>query len=253
MRKPFIAGNWKLHCTRAEGVALVRGIVDRIGSRPTVDVGVAPPFTAIAAVSEAAAGTSIMVGAQNCHFEAKGAWTGEVSVAMLRDVGATFVIVGHSERRHVFGETDDMVRRKLEAVLGGGLHPVLCIGEKLPEREASRTLEVVRGQLDSAFAGLGGEQALRTTIAYEPVWAIGTGRTASPAQAEEVHAFVRSWLGERFGDVAPRVRIQYGGSVTADNARELLGQPDVDGALVGGASLKVDSFAAIVAAAAEGR
>ena len=249
MRRPFIAGNWKLHCTRPEGVELLRSIAAQLGASPPADVAVAPPFTAIAAVAEAAAGTPIQVGAQNCCFEPKGAFTGEISVAMLRDVGATFVILGHSERRHVFGETDEAVGRKMGAVLAGGLLPILCIGEKLDERDRGETLAVVDRQLEAAFDGLGAEQALRTTVAYEPVWAIGTGRTATPDQAQEVHGHVRSWLEARFGAVAERVRIQYGGSVNARNARELLSQPDVDGALVGGASLEAASFAAIVAAA----
>jgi triosephosphate isomerase len=249
MRRPLIAGNWKMHCTRAEASALLDAIAGRVGTNPPADVAVAPPFTAIAAVAEAARATPIAVGAQNCHFEGKGAFTGEVSLAMLKDVGAAFVIVGHSERRHVFGETDDLVHRKVDAVLKAGLMPILCVGEQLSERDSGQTLTVVERQLSTAFEGMGAEQALRTVIAYEPVWAIGTGRTATPDQAQEVHGFIRKWLRQKCGDVSDRIRIQYGGSVTASNARELLAQPDIDGALVGGASLKADSFAAIVAAA----
>jgi len=249
MRRPFIAGNWKMHCTRNEAMNLVNDIADAIGANPPADVAVAPPFLAIALVVEQARTTPIDVGAQNCYFEKKGAFTGEVSLDMLKDVGATFALVGHSERRHVFGETDELIHKKMDAVLTEGLMPILCIGEKLDERDGGKTLEVVKHQLSTAFEGMGAEQALRTTIAYEPVWAIGTGRNATPGQAQEVHKFIREWLTERFGDAAERVRIQYGGSVNPGNARELLSQPDVDGALVGGASLKADTFAAIVAAA----
>jgi triosephosphate isomerase len=249
MRRPLIAGNWKMHCTRSEAVSLVNDIAEKIGATPSADVAVAPPFLSIALVVEAARTTPIMVGAQNCHFEAKGAFTGEVSIPMLAEVGARFVILGHSERRHVFGENDELVHKKLDATLKAGLLPILCVGETLAERDSGATLDVVGRQLSTAFEGMGQEQAMRSVIAYEPVWAIGTGRTATPDQAQEVHAFVRRWLTEKFGDVADRVRIQYGGSVTPANARELLSQPDVDGALVGGASLKADTFAAIVAAA----
>jgi triosephosphate isomerase len=249
MRRHLIAGNWKMHCTRAEARDLVNEIATLIGANPPADVAVAPPFTAIALVADAARNTQVIVGAQNCHFESKGAFTGEISLSMIKDVGATFVIVGHSERRHVFGETDELIHRKVDAVLKAGLKPILCIGEQLAERDGGKTLQVVETQLAAAFEGMGGEQVLRTVIAYEPVWAIGTGRTASPAQAQEVHGFIRGWLTERFGDVAERVIIQYGGSVKPSNAKELLSQPDIDGALIGGASLKADSFAAIVAAA----
>lgn len=249
MRRALIAGNWKLHCTRAEAVGLLEGIARQIGSNPPADVAVAPPFTAIAVVAEAAKTTPIAVGAQNCYHEPKGAYTGEISLAMLKDVGAAFVIVGHSERRHVFGETNEQVHQKMDAVLKAGLQPILCIGEQLDERDGGKTLDVVQEQLDAAFVGMGAEQAMKTVIAYEPVWAIGTGRTASPDQAQEVHGFIRKWLSEKFGDVAERVIIQYGGSVKPSNAKELLSQPDIDGALIGGASLKADSFAAIVAAA----
>jgi triosephosphate isomerase len=249
MRRPLIAGNWKMHCTRAEAVNLLNDIATQIGSNPPADVAVAPPYLAIALASETARPTPIKVGAQNCYFEPKGAFTGEVSLPMLKDAGATFVILGHSERRHVFGETDELVHQKLVAVLEAGLEAILCVGETIEERDGNQTLEVVKRQLSTAYEGMEASQAQRTVIAYEPVWAIGTGRTATPAQAQEVHQFIRQWLTERFGDVAQEVRIQYGGSVNGDNAKELLSQPDIDGALVGGASLKADSFAAIVAAA----
>jgi triosephosphate isomerase (TIM) len=238
-----------MHCSRSEAVDLINDISAAIGSNPPADVAVAPAFISIALVAEAARTTPISVGAQNCYYEPKGAFTGEISLSMLKEVGATFVIVGHSERRHVFGETDDLVHRKMDAVLKEGLMPILCIGEKLDERDAGQTLEVCKRQLDTAFEGMGAEQALRTTLAYEPVWAIGTGRTATPDQAQEVHHFVRQWLHERFGEAAERIRIQYGGSVKPSNAKELLSQPDIDGALVSGASLDAQSFAGIIAAA----
>lgn len=249
MRRPLIAGNWKMHCTRNEAMNLVNDIADKIGANPPADVAVAPSYLAIALVVEQARHLPIQVGAQNCHFEKKGAFTGEVSLEMLKDAGATFVIVGHSERRHVFGETDELIHKKMDVVLTEGLQPILCIGETLEERDGDKTLDVVMHQLSTAFEGMGSEQALRSVIAYEPVWAIGTGRTATPDQAQEVHKFIRGWLAESFGDAAQRIRIQYGGSVNSKNAKELLSQPDVDGALVGGASLKADSFAAIIAAA----
>ncbi len=249
MRRPLIAGNWKMHCSRAEAMDLANNIASQIGANPPADVAVAPPYLAIALVVEEVRSTPIEVGAQNCHFEPKGAFTGEIALSMLVEVGAKFVIVGQSERRHVFGETDEEVHKKMDAVLKAGLSPILCIGETIEERDADKTLDVVKRQLAAAFEGMGGEQALKTTIAYEPVWAIGTGRTATPQQAQDVHGFIRQWLTESFGDVAEKVRIQYGGSVNPGNAKELLAQPDIDGALVGGASLKADSFAAIVAAA----
>lgn len=238
-----------MHCTRAEAVDLANDIAAAIGSNPPADVAVAPAFLSIALVAEAARTTPIAVGAQNCHHEPKGAFTGEISLPMLKEVGATFVIVGHSERRHVFGETDELIHQKMDALLKEGMMPILCIGETLEERDAEQTLDVCRRQLATAFEGMGVEQALRTTIAYEPVWAIGTGRTATPEQAQEVHHFVRQWLNEKFGDAAERIRIQYGGSVKPSNAKELLGQPDIDGALVGGAALDAKSFAGIIAAA----
>jgi triosephosphate isomerase len=215
-------------------------------------VGIAPPFTALAQVKWALgqARSGIEVFAQNCHHEKQGAFTGEVSVAMLKDAGCDGVILGHSERRQLFGETDDGVARKLKAVLGEGLHPIVCVGETLQEREAAKTWEVVSRQVRAALAGLEGAALQRITIAYEPVWAIGTGRNATAAQAQEVHGQIRALLRELGGpSTADAVRIQYGGSVKPDNAAELLGQPDVDGALVGGASLKAEDFARIVEAA----
>jgi triosephosphate isomerase len=244
-RRKFVCGNWKMHKTVGEAVQLVRDLRQRLGS-VTTQVAVAPPFTALAAVKQVLQGSSIQLFAQNCHFEKQGAFTGEVSAAMLRDAGCDGVILGHSERRQLFGETDESVAKKLKAALAEGLAPIVCVGETLQEREAGRTWEVVSRQLRGALSGLDAQALGRVTIAYEPVWAIGTGRNATAAQAQEVHAQIRGLLRELGGPVADSIRIQYGGSVKPDNAAELLSQPDVDGALVGGASLKADDFAKIV-------
>jgi triosephosphate isomerase (TIM) len=248
-RKPLVAGNWKMHRTGPEAVELIRQVLD--GYRPgRGEVMVAPPFTALEAASRALEGSGIALGAQNVHWEAQGAFTGEVSAGMLKALGCAFVIVGHSERRHLFGETDSWVSKKARAVLHAGMRPVVCIGETLAERDAGRTLEVCTSQLQGSLAGVAVEEMTHVVLAYEPVWAIGTGRNATPAQAQEVHAHVREQLVGVFGrPVGESVRILYGGSVKADNAAELLGQADVDGALVGGASLKAQEFLAIVAAA----
>jgi len=248
-RKKFVAGNWKMHKTVAESVALVRELRDLVGGIDGVRVAVAPPFTAVHAVAQLLTGSRIEVAGQNAHWEAQGAFTGEISCGMLAEAGATCVIVGHSERRQYFGETDETVNRRTKAVLGAGLTPIVCVGETLEEREAGRTMDVVGRQVRDGLAGLGAPELERVVIAYEPVWAIGTGKTATTAQAQEVHAAIRAVLRELGGDVAERMPIQYGGSVKPENAAELMGQPDVDGALVGGASLKADSFAAIVEAA----
>jgi triosephosphate isomerase (TIM) len=248
-RRPLVAGNWKMHRTIGEAVDLIRELRERlvIGR---AEVMVAPPFTALAAVKRALEGTAIALGAQNVYWEVQGAFTGEVCPEMLREVGCQYVIVGHSERRQLFGETDGTVSRKALAVLRAGMRPIICIGEVLAERDAGRTLEVVSHQLHGSLAGIGIDEMAQVTLAYEPVWAIGTGRNATPAQAQEVHAHLRESLVGLFGrPVGSVVRILYGGSVKADNAIELQGQPDVDGALVGGASLNAEQFAAIVAAA----
>ena len=248
-RRKFVCGNWKMHKTVAEALQLVRELRERLGD-PPAQVAVAPPFTALFPVKQALQGSSLQLFAQNCLHEKQGAFTGEVSAAMVRDVGCDGVILGHSERRQLFGETDEGVARKLKAALSEGLHPIVCVGETLQEREGNRTWEVVSRQVRGALSGLDPAALARVTLAYEPVWAIGTGRNATSAQAQEVHALIRGLLGELAGQgVAQTVRIQYGGSVKADNAAELLSQPDVDGALVGGASLKADDFAKIVAAA----
>jgi triosephosphate isomerase len=247
---PFIAGNWKMHKTVAEALALVRelrGMVSMI--RDQVEIAVAPPFTALQPVVKAVEGSNIKVAGQNCHWEAKGAFTGEVAADMLKEAGCAYVIIGHSERRQFFGETDETVNKRLKAVFKAGLKPILCVGETLAEREAGRTLAVVERQVNGGLAGLPADEAKIIVIAYEPVWAIGTGKVATNAQAQEVHASIRKLLASAYGQsVAAGIRIQYGGSVKPDNAVELLAQPDIDGALVGGASLKADDFAKIIKA-----
>jgi triosephosphate isomerase len=246
-RKKFVCGNWKMHKTAAEARALLKDLRALAeGQAAEVEVAVAPPFTALAAAAEALRGSTIELAAQNVNAEPQGAFTGEVSAGMLAEAGVRYVIVGHSERRQLFGETDDGVRRKVGAVLGAGMRPIVCVGEILAEREGGRTLEVVGRQVRGALAGLPAAAVAALTVAYEPVWAIGTGKTASSAQAQEVHAAIRALLRDLAGGSADAVRIQYGGSVKPDNARELMAQPDVDGALVGGASLKAQDFVQIV-------
>jgi len=246
-RKPIIAGNWKMHLTVPEAADLVHGIIPACSDKTDVEVVVAPAFTAILAVAVILKGTGIKVAAQNMHHEPKGAFTGEVSAAMLVDAGCEYVIIGHSERRQFFGETDESVNRKLASALGEGLIPIVCVGETLDERESGRAFEVIERQLSGGLKDIGPKQMEKTVLAYEPVWAIGTGKTATPAEAQEVHGFIRGWLRKTHGEgIASQVRIQYGGSVKPDNVRELMAQEDIDGALVGGAALKADSFAALV-------
>ena len=246
-RKPIIAGNWKMHMTAPEAGALAKEIVSACSGRTDVDVVVAPAFTALHAVSAALKGSGIGLAAQNCHNELKGAFTGEVSVPMLKDAGCSYVIIGHSERRQFFSETDESVNRKLAAALAGGLIPIVCVGETLAEREKGAAFGVIESQLSGGLMQVGPQQMKGIVIAYEPVWAIGTGKTATPAQAQEVHAFIRGWLARTHGEkIASEVRLQYGGSVKPDNVAELMAQGDIDGALVGGASLNADSFAALV-------
>jgi len=250
VRKFFIAGNWKMNLLRDTSVALVHQLMDQLHNAENVDVAVCPPSVYLHDVGAALRGSRIHLGAQNVYHTAEGAFTGEVSCGMLKDLGCKYVILGHSERRAIFGETDLDVNTKLKAVLKTGLTPIVCVGETLTQRDAGETQSVVRGQCTHSLAGLTGEQMAKTVLAYEPVWAIGTGKTATPAQAEEVHADIRQLLQTMFdGAVANSVVIQYGGSVKADNADELLSQPNIDGALVGGASLKADSFLPIVRAA----
>jgi triosephosphate isomerase len=250
MRKPFVAGNWKMYTSAAEAEALVKGLKPLTAGADSVDVAVAPPFVYLHKVIYTVKDSGILVGAQNCYFESSGAFTGEIAPEMLKDVGCDFVILGHSERRHVLGETDEMIHLKVKKALDADLNVILCVGELLKEREAGKTESVVERQLASGLKDISANCMAKITIAYEPVWAIGTGKTATPEQAQEVHRFIRGWLGAAYGsDTAEKTRIQYGGSVKPDNAGELMAQPDIDGALVGGASLKVDSFAGIIKAA----
>ncbi len=246
-RRPIIAGNWKMYMLTGPAKELAAALAKQVGRLADRDVVLVPPFTALAAVKEAIAGTNLALGAQNGHAKNEGAFTGEVSMAMLVDAGCRYVVIGHSERRQFFGETNAGCREKIKAAFAAGLTPIYCFGELLAEREAGKTFEVVRRQLEEGLAELDPALAPRLVIAYEPVWAIGTGKTASPAQAQEVHAFIRDWLREHFGAAtADALRLQYGGSVKPDNVDELMACPDVDGALVGGASLKADGFARIV-------
>ena len=254
MRKPFICGNWKMNLDRASAVTLAQATAKTAARLKGVDVGVCPPAPYLEAVAAAANGSPLIVGAQNMYFEPSGAFTGEVAGPMLKDLGCACVILGHSERRHVFGETDDLVSKKVKAALGFGLVPILCVGELLEEREAGRTEAVVRRHVTKGLEGLAKAQAEQVVIAYEPVWAIGTGRTATPQQAQEVHAFIRGLLADLYDPrTAEAVRIQYGGSVKPDNSRDLMSLADIDGALVGGASLKADTFAAIVTEGAKAK
>jgi triosephosphate isomerase len=248
LRKPFIAGNWKMHTTAEEARQLARAVRDGAAGVEDVDVLLCPPFTSLAAVAEELAGSPVKLGAQNVFYEEKGAFTGEVSPPMLTALGVEYVIVGHSERRRYFNETDDIVNKKARAALRGGLKPVLCVGEKLEEREAGDGWkDLVRGQVIAGLKDVGADALPAVTLAYEPVWAIGTGRTATPAVAGEAHALLREAVSEAFGaGAAETVRILYGGSVKADNAAELMAEPDIDGALVGGASLKADEFIGII-------
>ncbi len=244
MKKILIAGNWKMHTTPQEARELAQKIAD---GNPQNAV-LCPPTTSIAAVAEITNGTAIGLGAQNCHFETKGAFTGEVSPAMLVACGCTHVIIGHSERRTLFGETDELIAKKVWAALGAGLTPLFCVGETLYERQSDRWKEVIERQLKTVFTDANPEAAGKIVVAYEPVWAIGTGLAATPEQAEEVHVFIRTCLHNLIGNPASDMLILYGGSVNEGNARTLLSQPNINGALVGGASLKPESFLAICAA-----
>ena len=252
MRKPFISGNWKMNTDSQSSVALAKAVATGSAdvAREKVSVAMFPPFVYLQAVARAVSSFAVAVGAQDVYFEQKGAFTGEVSPVMLKDVGCTYVLCGHSERRHVIKESDELVGRKVTAGVNGGLLPILCVGELLEERDAGQTEKVVERQMRAGLAGLGAEKMSAVTIAYEPVWAIGTGRTATRQQAQEVHKFVRSLLAAMYDkNLAQEIRILYGGSVKPENARELMNEPDVDGLLVGGASLKADDFLKIIHAA----
>ena len=252
MRKPFVAGNWKMNTDSQISVELV----ERIASGPveaasqSMTIAVCPPFVYLQSVRKALSSSNIAVGAQDMYFEPEGAFTGEISASMLKDVGCSYCLCGHSERRHVIGESDELINKKVAAAVSGGLLPILCVGELLEEREASQTNDVITRHVKEGLAGLSDEKLKAVTIAYEPVWAIGTGLTATPDQAQEVHDFIRKLLGQMYdNESAEEIRILYGGSVKPNNAAELMGQKDIDGVLVGGASLKAEDFLAIIQAA----
>jgi triosephosphate isomerase len=249
MRQPLVAGNWKMHGLRAENANLVRGLIDQLRPEARAEVMICPPFPYLLETARLLKDSDIALGAQSVCAEAIGAYTGEVSAAMLKDVGCRYVLVGHSERRQIYNESDVLVARKFVAVQAQKLVPVLCVGETLEEREAGQTLAVVSRQIDAVLTVAGVGAVGRSVIAYEPVWAIGTGRNASPEQAQEVHAMIRAKVAALDATIGGSVRILYGGSVKASNARELFAMPDIDGGLVGGASLKADEFAQICAAA----
>lgn len=249
MRTPIIAGNWKMNQLLDDSVALAKGVHEATADVDGVDVVVGPTFVSLSGVAQALADSHVGVAAQNMYVAEAGAYTGETSPTMLKDVGCQYVILGHSERRQYFGETDEGVNRKIKVALDHDLHPIVCIGESLAERKDERTLDKVAFQVRAALAGVGEEDAAGVILAYEPLWAIGTGETATPEQAQQVHAAIREVLSDVYNDeVAQAVRLQYGGSVKPHNIEELIAQPDIDGALVGGASLKAESFAAIVKA-----
>jgi len=249
MRKPFVAGNWKMNTDSHSSVSLARdvaaGMSEIAGHK--IDVAVIPPFVYLQSVARTLSASSIAVGAQDVYTEQQGAFTGEISGSMLKDIGCTYALCGHSERRHVIGETDELINKKVSAAISGGLLPILCVGELLEQRKTEVTKEVVTRQIRAGLAGLGDEKVSAVTVAYEPVWAIGTGLTATTKQAQEAHRLIRKLLSEMYDEqLADDIRILYGGSVKPDNAAELMGQQDVDGLLVGGASLDADDFVAIV-------
>jgi len=246
MKRPLIAGNWKMNLDREQAIALAKGVADGAATLTDVDWLVCPPSVYLDAVGRELANSPVSLGAQNVYHEANGAFTGELSLAMLKDVGCSYVILGHSERRHVMGETDEEIQRKVVAALAAGITPIVCVGELLEDRDAGRTADVVSAQFSGSLKDLSAQQVHACVLAYEPVWAIGTGRVATPEQAQEVHSDLRKLVADRYNSgVAAAVRILYGGSVKAENACDLLGQADIDGALVGGASLTVDGFLGI--------
>lgn len=252
MRKTIIAGNWKMYKTLKDGQELAVALRRDLYKVENVDIVICPPFTLLGFLSDALETSNIAVGGQDLYWQEEGAFTGEVSPLMIKDAGCLYVIIGHSERRQFFGETNETVNKKLKAALKNGLIPIVCVGENLQERESGRTFEVIEGHVNNGLADIGSSDISKVVIAYEPVWAIGTGKTATPDQAQEVHKFIRGLLNKKYGqEIADGIRIQYGGSVKPENITELMNKPDVDGALVGGASLKADSFGAIVTKASE--
>jgi len=247
LRRPVIAGNWKMYKTQAETRAFFRAFLPLVSGVQHCDIVIAPPFTSLSVAVESVHGIDIGIAGQDMHWEREGAFTGEISARMLTECGASSVIIGHSERRQYFGETDETVNRKIKAALAAGLTPIVCVGETLAERDADQTLEILERQIEDGLAALTPDDFSRILVAYEPVWAIGTGRTATPEIAAHAHAYIRALSAARFGlEQAEAVRILYGGSVKPENIKGLMGQPDIDGALVGGASLEPQSFAAIV-------
>jgi len=246
-RKVIIAGNWKMNKTASQGKALVEELKAKVAGISNADIVVCPPFTTLCAVVEAAKGSNVKVGSQNIHWAESGAFTGEISGAMLKEAGVEYVIIGHSERRQYFGETDETVNKRLKAALAAGLKPIVCIGETLEEREGNKTETVLDTQIKGGFAGIAASDMKSMIIAYEPVWAIGTGKTATPAMAQETHAYIRKVVAGLYdAQTAEAVRIQYGGSMKADNSAELTAQKDIDGGLIGGASLKADDFTNLI-------
>ena len=246
MRKPLMAGNWKMNKTISEAVSVIKALKRVVADVKDVEILLCPTFTALYAVSNEVKGSNINIGAQNLFWEAKGAFTGEISPAMVKDAGCSYVLVGHSERRQYFGETNETVNKKTKAALANGLVPAVCIGETLKEREDGVTFKVIEKQIKEGLTGLAPEQSALVVIAYEPVWAIGTGKTATPDQAQEVHAFIRKVYAQMYKDAVDTVRILYGGSVNPDNVSDLMNKPDIDGGLVGGASLEAESFIKLV-------
>lgn len=247
MRKPLMVGNWKMHFTSQQAIHFASQLAGACHRFHDLDVGVAPPATALHGVVDSLRDSGIFVAAQNCHWEKSGAYTGEISAEMVKEIGCSHVILGHSERRTLFGESDPIIKKKLRAALRADLSPILCIGETLDQRQAGNTFQVIERQLQNAFGDLTEKEARLSTLAYEPVWAIGTGKTASAQEAQQAHAFLRSVLVNLFGtDTADKIRIQYGGSVKPENAGQLMAQPDVDGALIGGASLQLENFLGIL-------
>ncbi|MBU1355676.1 MAG: triose-phosphate isomerase [Candidatus Edwardsbacteria bacterium] len=247
MRQPIIAGNWKMHKNMPEAKALAAGIVEKVKEAKEVQIILCPPFTALGSVAEAIKGSNVKLGAQNCHYEDKGAFTGEIAISFLSDAGCKYVIIGHSERRQYFNEDDSLINKKIKKVLSSGLIPIFCIGETLQERQKEQTFDVLKRQVLHGLQEINLSDPLKLVVAYEPVWAIGTGMTASKEQAQEAHRYIRDLLAGLWGsEIAEQIRIQYGGSVKPDNIAELMAQDDIDGALVGGASLEIDSFARII-------
>jgi len=250
MRKKVIAGNWKMNMDLHQSQKLVSEIINGLGKDNKANVIVCPPFTSLSEVDVLLKGTQIKLGAQNLYYEENGAFTGEISADMLKSVGCEYVILGHSERRVIFNESNDLINKKIKTALAKGLKPIFCIGELLNQREKGETMQIVSRQVEKGLEGIAAEQMKNIIIAYEPVWAIGTGKTATPEQAQEVHSFIRELVAKKYSSsVSENIVIQYGGSVKPDNARELLSQKDIDGALVGGACLKADSFLGIIASA----